>query len=340
MDRPVKPHPEPTLLDWACRRHPETPRKRIKEWIADGRFRLDGEVVTQSGLRMGDPGSRLQLGAIDAGVAAWAHRKRIHPKLTVLHLDASLAVVEKQAGLLSVPVEGQNQPSAQDLLLNHLNDARAEGLRRRLFGKFKAIPLPVHRLDQYTSGLLCFAMNPEARASLIEQVRSRSLLREYIAFADGELPQPSGIWRDLLKLDPTGYRQMLAAPGDPEGTEAVTRFETMEVFSPHHVSKLRIRLETGLKHQIRIQSAVAGVPLLGDRLYHDITRRLLEKGGKAPFGVERQALHAAVLGVKHPEDGRELCFESRLPPDLSRLEERLRGGKSNPPRKRTRRRKD
>jgi len=337
MDRQETPHPEPTFLDWACRRHPETPRKRIKEWIADGRFRLDGEVVTQSGLRMSDPGLRLEMGAADAGVAAWAHRKRIHPKLTVLHLDASLAVVEKQAGLLSVPVEGLNQPSAQSILLNHLNDARADGLRRRLFGQAKAIPMPVHRLDQYTSGLLCFAMNPEARALLIEQVRSRSLLREYIAFADGELPEPSGVWKHFLKLDPTGYHQRLAASGDLEGTEAVTRFETVEVFARHHVSKLRIRLETGLKHQIRIQSAAAGVPLLGDRLYHQTTRRVLEKGGKAPFGMERQALHAAVLGVRHPEDGRELCFESHLPPDLQRLEERLRGGKGSPPRKRAQR---
>lgn len=315
-----------TLLEWACRQHPDSPRKRIKQWIADGRFRLDGEVVTRSGLRLADPGGRLSLGQADSSASSWEQRKTIHPKLTVLHLDASLAIVDKAAGLLSVPAEGHHQPSVPDLLAEYLNNPKGEGLRRRIFGQSAPVqPLPVHRLDQYTSGLLCVAMNPRSRVRLIDQVRSHELLREYLAFADGEPANRQGLWKDFLKLDERGYRQRLVNESDGGATEARTAYEVVEVFSRHHVSKLRLRLKTGLKHQIRIQAAHHDLPLLGDRVYHRATRKALQlKDGKVPYGCRRQALHAAVLGLRHPEDGRSLRFESQLPGDLKQLESRLR----------------
>lgn len=320
------PAKEKTLLEWACARYPESPRKRIKQWIADGRFRIGGATVTHPGQSLPNPGEALRLGGTDASVASWTHRKTIHPKLTVLHLDASLAVVDKGAGLLSVPAEGSRQSSAIELLEAYLNDPKADGLRRRVFRKSGLVKvMPVHRLDQYTSGLMCFAVDPVARAALIDQVRSHELLREYWAFADGESSEPSGVWRDFLKLTETGHDQRIGSETDPDSTEAITRYEVIEVFARHHVSKLRLRLESGLKHQIRIQAAQRGMALLGDRLYHAGTRKALErKGGKAPFGCQRQALHAAVLGLLHPSDGRSLRFESRLPSDLKRLEARLR----------------
>lgn len=330
MDTSGNPQEDKTLLEWVVAASPGVPRKRIKEWIAEGRVQLDGAVATQAGLRLADPADRLTVGAPDAGVAAWSHRKRIHPKLVVLHLDASVAVVEKGPGLLSVSHEGATAPSALDVLAEHLNDPRAQGLRRRLFGKRRPQPLPVHRLDQYTSGVLLFAMNPEARADLIEQVRSRRLRREYLAYADG-IPEPlNGSWEHWMRLDENGYRQYLCEEDDEGASAAMTHFETLEVFRRPGVSKLRLTLDTGLKHQIRIQAAAVGLPLLGDRVYHEQTRRVLEKGGKAPFGLNRQALHAAVIGLTHPEDGRVIRFESHLPPDLGKLETRLRTGVKTP----------
>ncbi|MFT4900816.1 MAG: 23S rRNA pseudouridine1911/1915/1917 synthase [Lentimonas sp.] len=314
-----------TLLDWAVRLCPNSPRKRIKEWIVAGRFCLDGVVVTKAGLRLAEPGARLTLGAPDKAPANWGHRKRIHPKLVLVHLDSSMAIVDKEAGLLSVPTEGQHKISAIEVLANYLNDGRGEATRRTFFGKPDLVkPLPVHRLDQYTSGLLCIAMNDDARHNLIGQLRSHDFLREYIAYADGDAPTPSGTWRNHMLLDESGMNQTLVEAGTAGAVEAVTHYQVEQVFERHHVSRLRIRLETGLKHQIRIQAAAHDMALLGDRSYHDGTQKAVKKkGAKMPYSFQRQALHAATIGVQHPSDGRKVRFESNIPGDMQQLEQRL-----------------
>jgi 23S rRNA pseudouridine1911/1915/1917 synthase len=318
---------EMTLLHWAVRLCPDSPRKRIKDWITSGRFCLDGVVVTKAGLRLADPGDRLTMGAPDQAPKDWGHRKRIHPKLVLVHLDASLAIVDKEAGLLSVPTDGQDKTSAIEVLANYLNDHRGEATRRSFFGKAdKVKPLPVHRLDQYTSGLLCIAMNDEARRDLIKQLRSHDFLREYIAYADGDAPTAEGTWRNHMLLDESGYNQNVVDAETPNAVEAVTHYKVEKVFERHHVSKLRIRLETGLKHQIRIQAKEHNMALLGDRSYHDGTQKAVKrKGAKLPYQFQRQALHAAVIGIKHPVDGRKVRFESRIPGDMQDLETRLSG---------------
>ena len=229
---------------------------------------------------MKDPGDSLTLGKPDSTVASWVHRKKIHPKLTVLHLDSSLAIVDKGAGLLSVPSKEHQGKSALDVLGDYLNDPKGDGTRRRLFGSSSKIrPLPVHRLDQYTSGLLCIALNPEARSVLIEQLRSHELLREYVALCDGESEQRSGSWRHYLRLDKAGYRQAVFDEPTEGASEAITHFTVEKVFKRHHVTRMRIRLETGFKHQIRIQAAEAGLSLIGDRLYHRATKKAMVPQG-------------------------------------------------------------
>lgn len=320
---------EKTLLDWAARLCPDSPRKRIKEWIAAGRFCLDGRVVTKAGLRLPDPGDSLTLGKPEKSAVAWGHRKRIHPKLVLVYLDSDLAIVDKEAGLLSVPTENQTKISAIEVLANYLNDPRGEATRRSFFGSPDAVkPLPVHRLDQYTSGLLCIALNDSARHSLIKQLRSHDFLREYIAYGDGDAAAAKGSWRNYLKLDERGYDQKLFDEAEPGVTEAITHYQVEEVFALHHVSRLRIRLETGLKHQIRIQAAANGVPLVGDRIYHLGTQKAVaKKGAKLPYGFKRQALHAAVIGITHPTSGKKVKFQSKIPGDMQLLEERLRAAK-------------
>ncbi|HSH09727.1 MAG TPA: pseudouridine synthase [Oceanipulchritudo sp.] len=314
-----------TLLEWAQALCPDSPRKRIKEWIASGRFYLDGKVVTQAGLRLADPGSSLTIGEADSATASWANRRKIHPKVTILYLDDSVAIVDKGAGLLSVPLEGHDAKSALQVLGDYLNDPKGDGLRRRLFGSAALVrPLPVHRLDQYTSGLLCLALNEDARSDLIEQLRAHTLLREYVAFVDGRAREESGTWRHWLRLDSGAYNQRLFHEPVEGSTEAVTHYRVEKIFERHRVSQLRIRLETGLKHQIRIQAAAEGLPLIGDRLYHPGTVKAMErKGATLPYGFRRQALHACLIGLKHPTSGKELRFESKLPADLASLQARL-----------------
>ena len=321
---------ENTLLDWAVRLCPDSPRKRVKEWIAAGRFCLDGRVVTKAGMRLADPGGSLSMGKPGKSAAAWGHRKRIHPKLVLVYLDSDLAIVDKEAGLLSVPTENQSKISAPEVLSNYLNDARGEPTRRSFFGSADPVKtLPVHRLDQYTSGLLCIALNDSARQHLIEQLRCHNFLREYIAYGDGNAVTPEGTWHNYLKLDERGYNQKLFAEPKAGATEAVTHYRVEEVFAKNHVARLRIRLETGLKHQIRIQAAAHDMPLIGDRIYHPSTQKALgRKGAKLPYGFKRQALHAETIGIIHPTSGKKLRFQSKIPGDMQLLEERLKTSKA------------
>jgi 23S rRNA pseudouridine1911/1915/1917 synthase len=316
---------EETLLHWVQKRFPDSPRKRLKEWIVSGRIQINGKPVTRAGLRMGDPGDQLTLGHADTSLAAWTHRKKIHPKLSVLHLDDSLAIVDKSYGLLSIPVEDHPGESALSVLGDYLNDPRGDAQRKRLFGSTAHVtPLPVHRLDQYTSGLLCLALNPKARRVLIDQLHRHEILREYIAFCDGRARKESGTWKHYLKLDKAGYKQSLYNNPSEGTTVAITHYAVEHYFKRNRVSKLVIQLETGLKHQIRIQAAAEGLPLIGDRIYHEATREAVaRKGAKLPYGFRRQALHASVIGLKHPVTGQDLRFESRLHADMQRLEERL-----------------
>jgi len=318
---------EKTLLDWATQLCPDSPRKRIKDWIAAGRFCLEGRVVTKAGMRLADPGDSLTIGTPEKSAVAWGHRKRIHPKLVLVYLDSELAIVDKEAGLLSVPTESQTKISALEVLANYLNDHRGEATRRSFFGSADPVkPLPVHRLDQYTSGLLCIALNDDARRHLIKQLRSHDFLREYIAYGDGDALEPKGTWRNHLKLDERGYDQKLFAEPEQGTTEAITHYQVEEVFALHHVARLRIRLETGLKHQIRLQATANGLPLIGDRVYHPGTQKAVaKKGAVLPYGFKRQALHAAVIGITHPTSGKKIKFQSRIPGDMQLLEERLRG---------------
>ena len=322
-------HNEKTLLDWAVRLCPDSPRKRVKEWIATGRFCLAGRVVVKAGMRLADPGESLTMGKPEKSVVAWGHRKRIHPKLVLIYLDSDLAIVDKEAGLLSVPTDNQSKISALEVLSKYLNDVRCEATRRSFFGTADLVKtLPVHRLDQYTSGLLCIALNDKTRQYLIKQLRSHNFLREYIAYADGDVVTSEGTWHNYLKLDDRDYDQKLLAGPEAGATKAVTHYRVEEVFAKNHVARLRIRLETGLKHQIRIQAAANGLPLIGDRIYHPSTQKAIgRKGAPLPYGFKRQALHAATIGIIHPTTGKKLRFHSKIPGDMQLLEERLKTSK-------------
>ena len=108
----------------------------------------------------------------------------------------------------------------------------------------------------------------------------------------------------------------------------MTHYRVEEVFAQNHVARLRIRLETGLKHQIRIQAAAHGMPLIGDRIYHPSTQKAVSrKGAQLPYGFKRQALHAATIGIIHPTSGEKVKFQSKIPGDMQQLEERLKSSK-------------
>ena len=188
----------PTLLDWLLKRYPDTPKKRAKQWILTGRVSVNGVVLHRPKQVIPDPRDALELvdrraTALDCGPGGW----RIHPRVALLCLDAALAVVNKGTGLISVPAK-PGDLSALSILADFLaGKIRTTHFVPAAYRRLK--PLPVHRLDQYTSGVFCLAMNPTARQALIEQLSARRIRREYIAFVEGRPRSPKGTWRNWLR---------------------------------------------------------------------------------------------------------------------------------------------
>jgi 23S rRNA pseudouridine1911/1915/1917 synthase len=296
------------LLEWLLESFPDTPKKRAKQWITAGRVRVGGVVLRKPQQLIPDPGATLQLldrqaKTLDCG----PNGLTIHPRLVVLHLDAALAVVNKGPGLLSVPAENYELSA-----LSILGDVVSGRLRTAhiIPAAYRQLePLPVHRLDQFTSGVFCMAMNPAARQHLIEQLNARTMKRQYVAYVEGRLPAPTGTWRNWLKLSDDQLRQFVIPKAEPDALEAVTHYKVVAEFG--RVLKLRLRLESGRRHQIRVQAAHAGVPLVGDRVYNP----------RGQVAFDRQALHAETLTLEHPEQpGKQMVFTAALPKDLQQLQ--------------------
>ena len=324
------------LLEWLLEKYSETPKKRAKQWITAGRVSVNGEIVRKPNQPITGPPVTVELldrhaTALDCGPTGW----QIHPRVNLLYLDTALAIVNKGPGLLSVPAEPDDL-SALSILADFLAGklrARDRGVAgRSLPPAYRRLqPLPVHRLDQYTSGVFCMAMNPASRQRLIDQLKAHTMQRQYLAYVEGRLSPAKGTWRSWLKSSENELRQFVVSAAEAKTTtaevaEAITHYEVIAEFAVPGtrsvVTKLRLRLETGRKHQIRAQAAHAGLPLLGDRTYHP------KYHGDAPrpprIDFPRQALHAEVLTLEHPDKpGTRMSWTAALPKDLQELEARL-----------------
>jgi 23S rRNA pseudouridine1911/1915/1917 synthase len=328
------------LLELLLEKYPDTPKKRAKQWITAGRVSVNGVVIRRpnqpiTGLPVTVTLLDRRATALECGPAGW----QIHPRVNLLYLDTALAVVNKGPGLLSISAEPDDL-SALSILADFLagklraHDRGVAG--RSLPPVYRRLePLPVHRLDQYTSGAFCMAMNPLARENLIDQLKAHTMQREYVAYVEGRPPQSNGTWRNWLKPGPDELRQIVVSAAESQAAknqvvEAITRYEVIAVFPPPRgavvITKLRLRLETGRKHQIRAQAAHAGLPLVGDRTYHPKYHSEAPKARRIDF--PRQALHAEVLSLEHPDKpGTRMTWTAALPKDLQRLEAALRGGR-------------
>jgi 23S rRNA pseudouridine1911/1915/1917 synthase len=337
MSEAVEPK-GPTLLDWVLKQHPETPKTRAKQWILAGRVSVSGVVIRKPHHPLADPGTSLSLGernatTLDCGPGGW----QIHPRVTLLYLDASIAIVNKGPGLISVPATDSDLSALSilaDFLVGKLKPRDRSVAGKSLPPAYRRLqPLPVHRLDQYTSGVFSMATNPAARHHLIEQLKAHTMKREYVAFVQGRATDRRGTWRQWLQLSRDEMRQQIvsetqaASPGS-EAQEAITHYEVATEYplegGNSFASKLRLRLETGRKHQIRVQAANAGLPLIGDRTYNPAYRG---KDEMARLQIEfpRQALHAETLTLEHPEHPRKIMsWTAELPKDLRQLEALLR----------------
>jgi 23S rRNA pseudouridine1911/1915/1917 synthase len=285
-------------------------RGRVSEALDRGKvFVNDVEASVK------DAGSRVASGDV---VRLWIDRpgsskRRVSFEsggLQILYEDEMLLVVNKPAGLLAVPLGSRRESaSAYSLMADHLGP---RGRRK---------PFIVHRIDRDTSGIVVFAKTAAAQQAVKDQFARREPERVYQAVVHGHPKPAEGRWRDRLAWDDDALKQTVTDAKNPKGVDAITDYRVIETFA--ETSLVEVRLQTGKRNQIRIQAALRGHPLVGERQYSGGPSK---KTGPTSDSFPRQALHAYRLAFKHPIDGRQLTFEAPLPADLSDLLRRLRRG--------------
>jgi 23S rRNA pseudouridine1911/1915/1917 synthase len=242
--------------------------------------------------------------------------------LDVVFEDAHLVVVDKPPGLVTHPAPGHPDGTLVNALIHHCG-ASLSGI-----GGVKR-PGIVHRLDKGTSGLLVVAKTDAAHQGLAglfaDHGRSGSLVREYVALAWNDFGRSAGVIDAPLGRHPHA-RDKMAVVGEERGRYAVTHWRLEEALGV--AARLRLRLETGRTHQIRVHLAHIGHPVLGDFVYgagfKTKANRLPQAARDALSALNRQALHAETLGFEHPITGEKLRFERPPPRDFLNLAEALR----------------
>ncbi len=284
---------------------PDFSRTRLKAWIEAGRVLVDGARPKPRDLVSG--GELVRVAPLNEPRVAVAPEAIA---LDVIHEDPSLLVLAKPAGLVVHPGAGNPRATLQNALLAH--DPALAMLPRAGI---------VHRLDKDTSGLLVVARTPDAHAKLTKALARHEVEREYEAVTIGVMTA-GGTVDAPIDRHPVD-RLRMAVRGS--GREAVTHYRVIERFRAH--THVRVHLETGRTHQIRVHLTHAGFPLVGDPLYGK--RLVFPKGATARLmetmrGFRRQALHAARLAFVHPATGQRVEFSTPLPPDFLELRAALR----------------
>jgi len=284
---------------------PEFSRSRLKRFIDAGHLTVDGSLPRPRDIVAG--GERVALDApIDDAVDPLAQAL----PLAIAYEDEAVIVVNKPAGLVVHPGAGNRDHTLQNALLAH--DPRLAKLPRAGI---------VHRLDKDTTGLLIVARTDAARDSLTQALAARAIEREYQAIAVGVMTA-GGTVDAPIDRHPVDRVRMAVRTG---GREAVTHYRVIERFRRH--TWVRVILETGRTHQIRLHLSHAGYPLVGDAVYGG---RLVIPRGAAPAlatalrEFRRQALHAAKLAFPHPDDGRTVEVTAPPPADFLALIAALR----------------
>jgi 23S rRNA pseudouridine1911/1915/1917 synthase len=242
-------------------------------------------------------------------------------ELNVVYEDRHVIVVDKPAHLVVHPGAGHESGTLVNALIAHCSDSLSGigGVKR---------PGIVHRLDKDTSGLLVVAKNDAAHHGLSEQFAAHGvdgrMHRAYVALVWGKPLRPRGAISARLARSQSNRTKISVTRGE-SGRHAVTHYDVLDTFETDAgpVSLLKLVLETGRTHQIRVHLAHIGHPVLGDATYASAFKtkgaKLSEAAREALASLDRQALHAAELGFEHPITGQSLHFESPLPSDMEAL---------------------
>jgi 23S rRNA pseudouridine1911/1915/1917 synthase len=298
----------------AARLYSDYSRARLQKWIREGQLRVDGRIGKVREILVG--GEWLDLDDTAERSGDWQAQ---HLNLDIVYEDNAIIVVNKPAGLVVHPGAGNPDKTLLNGLLYYCP-------------QLESVPRAgiVHRLDKDTTGLLVVARTLSAHHSLVTQLKARSVTREYEAVVLGATGS-SGVIDEPVGRHPVVRTRMsvtsssASAPGKP----AVTRYQLLRDFNGF--SYVKLRLETGRTHQIRVHMSHIGNPLLGDPLYG---RRLIvpvETSAELRETLQnfnRQALHARYLALTHPETGETMAWQAPAPDDMKGLLTALNSGQN------------
>lgn len=293
---------------------PELSRGRLQALMSEGCLTLDGEVVADASRRARPGRYRLEIPAIAA-----AEPQAEPIPLVVLFEDTHLIVIDKPAGIAMHPAPGSETGTLVNALLHHCASSLSGigGVAR---------PGIVHRIDKQTSGVVVVAKTDAAHQGLSSLFATHDIERVYVALTRGGLLPLTGTIEGAIARSAHDRKKMALVRSG--GRHAITHYRVEQVFGPQErplAARVSCRLETGRTHQIRVHLASRGAPCLGDPVYGSGVPAQTVRAAMAEAGLARQALHAAVLGFRHPITGDSLRFESPLPADMAALERALQG---------------
>ncbi|MEY3037820.1 MAG: rRNA pseudouridine synthase RluD [Pseudomonadota bacterium] len=279
---------------------PDYSRSRIQNWIKEGELTVDGKVLRPREKLLG--GEKI---VVDAKVALIEEHVGEEIPLDIIYEDEHILVLNKPAGLVVHPAAGHADGTLLNALLHHAPEV-AQVPRAGI----------VHRLDRDTTGLMVVAKTIQAQTDLVAQLQDRSMGREYEAVVQGVMIGGGTVDEPMARH--SKHRQKMAVVG--LGKEAITHYRVLKKFRNH--THIRLKLETGRTHQIRVHMSHINYPLVGDQLYGGrfrLPKNCSERMQETLKHFRRQALHAKKLELWHPFTGEHCSWEIDLPDDFQRL---------------------
>lgn len=282
---------------WLHEQMPDVSRSRIKGLIKSGEIFVDGMRLT--------PHTHVTAGmevvveieeSVDVGLVAE------DIPLDILFEDHDIVVVNKRAGMVVHPAPGHSGGTLVNALLFHCDDLRGVGGELR--------PGIVHRLDKDTSGAIVVAKHQQALENLSAQFKNREIKKEYLAIVYGVPKEKKGTIETVIGRSRHDRKKMSVS--SPVGREAVSHYEVLESFGK--CSYVKVRIETGRTHQIRVHMAHIGHPVIGDSIYCSKKRQR-----EWVDSVSRQMLHAAHIEFKHPATGEVVVIDAPLADDMEAM---------------------
>jgi len=285
---------------------PDYSRSRIKDWILAGSVSINDEVITKAREKMYGG----EVVSIQATLEPELRFEAENIALSIVYEDDDILVINKPAGLVVHPGAGNPDGTVLNALLYHcpqLNLIPRAGI--------------VHRLDKDTTGLMVVAKTIAAQTNLVESLQAREITREYEAIANGVMTA-GGLVDEPIGRHATKRTQMAVTPS---GRPSVTHYRVVEKYRSH--TRIRLRLETGRTHQIRVHMAHIGHALVGDPVYAGRPRPPKNATPSLLSCIQvfkRQALHAAMLSLFHPISGEQMTWRAELPNDFIGLIQELK----------------